>query len=238
MPTAAGQSKVVNTQLAAGIAEPGQSADYQAGEGGNENQHQGAQQSANPGDAVMDHVDAINQLFAQFEFAYHNQYHKAFADADSLIIAKKYWLSCLNQFSPVQIVAAAKRVIRSQEYLPSIAVVVKACDSGLDLYGLPSTREAYLEACSASSPKLDFQWSHAAVYFAGKASDWFFLANYSEQKTLPVFDYHYSLLCKRVISGETLSLEMPVALSEKSEKLLSGEQVQARIKVLRKELNL
>jgi hypothetical protein len=41
----------------------------------------------------IDQVDAINQVFAEFEFAYHNQYHKAFADAESLAIAKKY---CLN----------------------------------------------------------------------------------------------------------------------------------------------
>ena len=91
--------------------------------------------------AAPDHVDAINQVFAEFEFAYHNQFHKAFADTESLAIAKKYWLSCLENFTPAQIVAAAKSVIRQSEYLPSIAVILKACEQGYDLFGLPSPRE-------------------------------------------------------------------------------------------------
>ena len=75
----------------------------------------------------MDHVDAINQAFAEFEFAYHNQFHKAFSDAESLVIAKKYWLSSLDNYAPRQIVLAAKKVIKTQDYLPSIAALVRAC---------------------------------------------------------------------------------------------------------------
>ena len=60
-------------------------------------------------EAVPDRVDAINQIFAEFEFAYHNQFHKAFADAESLAIAKKYWLSSLENYLPTQIVRAAKK---------------------------------------------------------------------------------------------------------------------------------
>ena len=61
---------------------------------------------------MRDHVDAINQVFAEFEFAYHNQFHKAFAESEALVIAKKYWLSSLERYSPRQIVAAAKKVIK------------------------------------------------------------------------------------------------------------------------------
>ena len=46
-------------------------------------------------DAKLDRVDAINQIFAEFEFAYHNQFHKAFSNVESQIIAKKYWLVAL-----------------------------------------------------------------------------------------------------------------------------------------------
>jgi hypothetical protein len=77
-------------------------------------------------DAKLDRVDAINQIFAEFEFAYHNQFHKAFSNVESQIIAKKYWLGTLEQYSPLQIVHAAKQVIRTQDYLPSIAALVKA----------------------------------------------------------------------------------------------------------------
>jgi hypothetical protein len=186
----------------------------------------------------LDHVDAINQVFAEFEFAYHNQFHKAFADAESLAIAKKYWLSCLENFSPVQIVQAAKAVIRKSEYLPSIAVILQACEQGYELFGLPSPREAYIEACTARSPKRDWQWSHEAVYFAGKAVGWFVLANEPESQAYPRFEYHYQQLCRKVIKGEKLHIDVPEALQEKTERPLGREEARARIAKLRKELDL
>ena len=129
--------------------------------------------------AELDHVGAISKVFGEFEFAYHNQFHKAFAAPASLVIAKKYWLSSLEDYSPQQIVHAAKRVISTQEFLPSIAAFIRACEEGLDLFGLPSTHQAYLDACSAPSPKVDFSWSHEAVYLAGKSSVWVVTANQS-----------------------------------------------------------
>ncbi len=42
-----------------------------------------------------DHVDAINQMFAEFELAYHNQYHKAFPDEGALNLGKKILVSSL-----------------------------------------------------------------------------------------------------------------------------------------------
>ncbi|HJO11087.1 MAG: replication protein P [Gammaproteobacteria bacterium] len=189
-------------------------------------------------DASMDHIDAINQLFAELEFAYHNQFHKAFGDAESLVIAKKYWLSCLSQFSPLQITLAVKSVIKTQEYLPSIATIVRTCESGLDLFGLPSAREAYIEACGAPSPKASYAWSHEAVYCAGKASGWFLLANELESSAFQVFDYHYKLMCRRVMAGESLAIEIPAALPDKNEQQLEPAEVRKRIKKLQKELGL
>jgi len=189
-------------------------------------------------DAKLDRVDAINQIFAEFEFAYHNQFHKAFSDAESQIIAKKYWLSSLEQYSPLQIVHAAKQVIRSQDYLPSIAALVKACEQGLDLFGLPSPRQAYIEACSAPSPKREFQWSHEAVYLAGQAAGWFLLASEPESRSFPLFDYHYQILCRRVINGEQLELAVAEPLPEKAVHPLSKSEAKARFAKMREELEL
>ena len=188
--------------------------------------------------ARLDHVDAINQIFAEFEFAYHNQFHKAFSDEGSQIIAKKYWLGSLEQYSPLQIVQAAKQVIRSQDYLPSIAALVKACEQGLDLFGLPSKRQAYLEACGAPSPKRDFQWSHEAVYLAGQAAGWFVLASEPESVSLPRFEYHYELLCRRVINGEELVLNTVAPLADIVRRPLSKEEKRARLAKMRDELGL
>jgi len=184
----------------------------------------------------MDHVDAINRLFGEFEFSYHNQYHKAFSDPESLVIAKKYWLSCLSQYAPLQITQAGKSVITSQEYLPTIATLVRACENIHEIFGLPSARQAYLEACRAPSPKVEHSWSHPAVYFAGKASDWFVLATEPEARAFPVFDYHYGILCKRVMKGEALAIATPQAIAAKIERKLSPAQAREQIERLKKEL--
>ena len=187
---------------------------------------------------ALDHVDAINQVFAEFEFAYHNQFHKAFQSHESLVIAKKYWLSSLEAYAPRQIVLAGKRVISTQDYLPSIAAFIRACEQGQDLFGLPSTHEAYVEACGAPSPKIDFPWSHEAVYFAGKAAGWYLLANESEAMALPIFRYHYEILCRRVVKGETLEVETVMAIPERTVTKLSTEEKRSRIAKLKAELGL
>ena len=112
-----------------------------------------------------DLIDAINQVFAEFELAYHNQYHKAYADQDRLVLAKKYWLQCLSDFHPMQLVAAARRLVKSQDYLPTISAMIRMCEQTSDLFGLPSERDAYTEACRAPAPKALHKWSHPAVYF-------------------------------------------------------------------------
>jgi hypothetical protein len=215
--TEAGQSKTSDSAAADRVEEP--TSDYE-------------------NDAQLDHVDAINQVFAEFEFAYHNQFHKAFADAESMAIAKKYWMSSVEHYSPTQIIQAAKTVIRSQDYLPSIAVILRACEQGMDLFGLSSARQAYIEACSAPSPKNSHSWSHEAVYYAGKAAGWYLLANEPEASAFPIFEYHYDTLCRRVVNGEKLTIELPEALTEKVERKLDKKDVRARIAKLKSDLGL
>ena len=187
---------------------------------------------------AMDHVDAINHVFAEFEFAYHNQFHKAFADFESLTIAKKYWLSNLEQYSPSHIIAAGKTIIKSQEYLPSIATFLRACEQGYELFELPAVRAAYSEACGASSPKSAHGWSHKAVYFAGQKTGWFLLANEPESITFPLFEYNYALVVKRVMAGEDLQLQTPPALTEKVDSPMGKQATKARLAKLKKELGL
>src|SRR5688572_16046603 len=85
--------------------------------------------------AGREHVDAINQLFAELELAYHNQFHKAFAQEGSLNMAKKYWLASLADFSPEVIRRAVRHLVQSQEFLPSLAAMIAACENGQVLFG-------------------------------------------------------------------------------------------------------
>ncbi len=183
-------------------------------------------------------VDAINQVFSEFAFAYHNQFHKAYPDHASISIGKEYWLSCLAEFSPEQITRAARKLVKSSEYLPTVAALVKVCESGLELFGLPSPRAAYLEACQAPSPKAAFNWSHAAVYQAGKASDWFVLATEPEAVALPIFEYYYQSICRRVMQGEKVVVTPPPALGQGHGKKLTPEQRRERMRRLREQVGL
>jgi len=185
-----------------------------------------------------DLIDAINQIFAEFELAYHNQYHKAYGDPDRLILAKKYWLECLSDFHPLQLVTAARRLVKSQDYLPTISTMIRACEQSFDLYGLPSEWEAYTEACRAPAPKHLHTWSHPAVYFAGKASDWYLLATEPEDKVFPLFSYYYKQLCERVMRGEQLEVPMVQALPENPSRPLSYEERQSRLQDLRDSLDV
>ncbi len=185
-----------------------------------------------------DHVDAINQIFAEFELAYHNQFHKAYAQEGSLKLAKKYWLSCLAEFMPEVIVRAARQVVKSQEYLPTVASMVNACENALPLFGLPAPQNAYVEACCAPEPKHSYAWSHPAVYLAGKHTGWFALATETQSAIFPVFEYNYHLLCQQVLRGEKLDISMPVALPETVSSPLSPEENKARMKALREKFSL
>lgn len=183
-------------------------------------------------------MDAINKLFAEFELAYHNQYYKAYADEERLILAKKYWLSCLSGFSPQQIVAAARQLVLSSDYLPTVSAMVRVCEQGFALFGLPEPREAYVEACRAPTPKAGWQWSHQAVYEAGKLTGWHFLASEPEDRVFPVFSRYYQQLCQRVMRGETLQQPVPLAISEKPPVVLSVREQQERLAALRRKLDI
>ena len=150
---------------------------------------------------------------------------------------KKLWLESLVRFTPEVIRLGAKRVIENSEFLPTLHTMIRHCESE-STEGLPEAHAAYIEACQAPSPKAAHNWSHPAVYHAGKAADWYFLANNSEKAAFPVFERHYQLLCERVIAGEELAPPQVHALPETVERPLTKEENQARLKALREDLGL
>ena len=176
-------------------------------------------------------------MFAEFELVFHNQYNKAFSTPEKLMYAKKLWFSHLAEFTPQQILAAARRAVRESDYLPTVHGIRKYCEDDQSL-GLPDAWQAYREACQAGEPKAAQPWSHPAVYHAGKASDWFFLANHTESAAFPVFKRNYELLCERVRRGERLEDPVPPALPAKTEKPLSKDEQKRHLAEMRKELGL
>ena len=183
-------------------------------------------------------IDALNQIFVEFELVYHNQYHKAFPTLEKLQYAKQLWFSNFEQYTPEQILHAAHRAVKESEYLPTIRGLLKYCEGEFALYGLPDARSAYIEACQAPSPKSECSWSHPAVYHAGIASDWFFLANNIEKIAFPIFERNYRLLCERVRNGESLNLPITKALPESLPATLSKDEQLQKIRGIRKKLKI
>lgn len=184
------------------------------------------------------HVDAINAMFTQFQLAYHNQFHKAFANDEQITMAKQLWLNSLCDLPPERIAAGTRRAIRESEYLPTLHTIRKYCDPTPEELGLPDAYHAYLEACRAPSPKTEQAWSHPIVYLAGSASDWFLLASSSESRAFPVYKRNYELLLDRLLAGEELTLPIHKALPETVSQPLSSEENHKRMQQLREDLDL
>ncbi len=183
-------------------------------------------------------IDAINQVFALFRVNFHNQYFSAYPTVEDQNMAKRLWLDNLKPFSVDNILRGAKKVITQSDYLPTIHKMITACQSVSSQGALPDTHAAYIEACNASSPKAEYNWSHLAVYYAGKEADWYFLASNTEQKALPVFAQCYQRICARVLAGETLEPPKPIALPERTEKTLSKDENHKRLSALRSSLDI
>ncbi|MBE0483901.1 MAG: hypothetical protein IBX52_10430 [Bacterioplanes sp.] len=185
----------------------------------------GEQPNAEPS---VEQKEAINQIFELFRFNYHNQFLKAFPDYDTMIMAKRLWARLLADYTGNDIMRAAERAVKDSSFLPSVHDVVARCDLNDEL-GIPSSHSAYIEACRATSPKKEFTWSHPIVYYAGRATDWFFIANQPEEKVYPVFKRNYDILIKRLQQGETLTLALPKAIPEHIETPLDRAQQRQRL---------
>ena len=185
--------------------------------------------------ATVDQKTAINQIFELFRFNYHNQFLKAFPDHGTLITAKKLWSGLLLEYAPEVIMQAAERAVKESSYLPNVHEVIRRGDPAGSM-GLPAVHAAYVEACRAPSPKQEYPWSHPAVYYAGRASDWYFLANTPEAQAFPVFERNYQILLGRIQQGEDISLEVDKALPETIEQPLAREEQRQRMSALKNTL--
>jgi Replication protein P len=183
-------------------------------------------------------VDALNQVFTLFRLNYHNQYLKAFANQEELNEVKRLWLEMLKSFAPETILMAAKTVIETSEYLPTLRTMIEHCERAAPGVSLPDSHTAYLEACRAPSPKATYAWSHAAVYHAGQQCDWYFLQSSPESIAYPIFKEKYQEICKQVRTGTQLASPSLPALTEQAAEPLDRQTNQQKLNALRDALKL
>ncbi len=176
-------------------------------------------------------------MFSLFSINFHNQYYAAFRDPELEVQAKRLWLETLKSMPADVLLRAAKSIISHSEYLPTLHTMLDHCQR---VRGdrLPDAHSAYVEACRAPSPKAAAKWSHPAVYHAGLASDWYFLASNPESVAAPVFKRHYAELCEQVRAGVSLPNPEYIALPESSETSLSKAENRQKLADLRQQLDL
>lgn len=183
-------------------------------------------------------IDAVNRVFAEFELVYHNQFIKAFPTDEKLQYGKQLWFNFLKDYSAEQILEAAHQAIKQSEFLPTVRGLLKFCENEYERYQLPEPRQAYVEACNAKSPKTNAPWSHPAVFHAGKACGWEFLASTAEYKAFDEFNRHYQKFCRQVRLGETLAAPQPIALEQKPVEPLPVDEQREHMAKLREQLKL
>ena len=181
-------------------------------------------------------VELVNLIFAELEITFHNQFHKAFPDEETLTLAKQLWLAKLEKYQNELIFRAIDKIIETSKYLPSLSAVLNQIkELKLLEQNIPSSTTAYIEASSLGETNpLDFNWSHPFVYHAGAKVGWYRL------KTEPEFDIKkefidaYEKILEESEFKESLLL-LPEAKEEFSEeKPLSSDLQKLRLHKIKK----
>jgi len=191
------------------------------------------------GSGQDDLVETINQVFTLFRINFHNQFYKAYSDDRELLNqAKKLWFESLKNYSATTVLQATKRIIEEQEYLPTLHQMLQRC-AEQDCRA-PDVHRAYVEACNAPSPKAKYQWSHPAVYEAGRRSDWYFLSTTPQQYALSVFRNNYQAVLGEISRGESVELPQLEEQSSSADQAgrLPKKEGLNKLAALRKKLDL
>ena len=181
-------------------------------------------------------VELINLIFAELEITFHNQFHKAFPDEETLTLAKQLWLAKLEKYQNELVFRAIDRIIETSKYLPSLSAVLNQIkELKLLEQNIPSSNAAYIEASSLGeiSP-LDFNWSHPFIYHAGVKIGWYRLKTESEFHIKKEFFEIYEEILEESELKESLLLLPEIKEEFTDEKPLSSDLQKLRLEKIKK----
>ena len=151
-------------------------------------------------------IEAIDNLFLKLELSYHYQFYKVFGTDHKLKEAKKLWAESLKKYPAECINAAIEIVIQSNDYLPTLTEVIKACSGSMGSINIPSPQEAFIEAQKSSPPRQSFPWTHPIIYWAGREVGWELINSRNNTNTFQVFSKTYMRLVKEMKAGKKFDL--------------------------------
>ncbi|OYP02800.1 replication protein P [Vibrio cholerae] len=163
-------------------------------------------------------ASVINHLFSELQSCF-PAWRQTFTSKADIDAAKRVWARGLVEagiHSEQQLQWGLRKARRSESpFWPSVGQFIKWCQPDPASYGLPNSRQAYLEACRNAhrlSEMTNEEWSHAAVYVALKNTGTFDIRNRKEAETWPIFERNYEIAVRRALAGEDLNVEIPKAL--------------------------
>lgn len=152
-------------------------------------------------------IEAIDNLFLKMELSYHYQFYKVFGTDDRLREAKKIWAQSLKKYSTESIDDAIENVIQSNDYLPTLTEILKACAKTSGIKDIPSPQEAFIEAQKSSSPRKSYPWSHPLVYWAGREMGWDILNNSQKNNdSFEIFTKIYRRMIGEMKNGKKFNI--------------------------------
>jgi len=181
-------------------------------------------------------VELINLIFAELEITFHNQFHKAFPDEETLTLAKQLWLAKLEKYQNELVFRAIDKIIETSKYLPSLSAVLNQIkELKLLEQNIPSSNAAYIEASSLGeiSP-LDFNWSHPFIYHAGVKVGWYRLKTESEFHIKKEFFEIYEKILEESEFKESLLLLPEIKEEFADEKPLPSDLQKLRLEKIKK----
>ncbi|TBR44315.1 hypothetical protein CBF23_003060 [Marinomonas agarivorans] len=159
----------------------------------------------------------VNMLFARFKAIYTHKFASAYSSSDDVKLAKREWAIAIKGLPEPLLAFAVERVKETCAWPPTIAEFLQLINTAYSVYGLPSPREAYLEACQCRINPLEFRWSHAVVYHAGAKAGWYNLRAEEEVKSWPAFEKAYDELVAQVMQGQRFSIPVVPLIENQQE---------------------
>lgn len=125
------------------------------------------------------------------------------------------WAATLGGLTGAQIAKGLSELAaRGDDWPPSAPEFRKLCEGASpELLGLPSTEQAYREACRNAHPAAELRWSHPAVEHAACETGLHELRTLPEERSRRLFERNYQVSVRMVLSGEPLR-KIPAGLPD------------------------
>ena len=151
-------------------------------------------------------IELVNLIFTQLEVTYHNQFHKAYPDKNSLNLAKQLWLTQLQRFDEKIVFESVGKLMTTSDFLPTLSKVINYCiENKLESNGIPNVNYAYKEACYSRNNFEKFTWSHPIIFYIGSKTGWDYLWTQAEKETFKEFKLNYDILVNEYLEGKEFS---------------------------------